>query len=628
VRVVCFVPFVSLLAFVSMYAAGVPSTGPPPFVEVAEAAGLRFVHDNGATGQYYLPEIMGSGAALFDYDGDGDLDAYLLQSGPLQRGGRPHTGSRLFRNDLGRDSPSALRFTDVTDAAGVALEKSYAMGAAVGDVDGDGDLDLYVTAFGSNTLFRNNGDGTFSDVTREAGVDDTRWSTSAAFVDHDRDGDLDLYVGNYVAFTVAGNKICNDPVGVRDYCAPAAWDPVPDRFFRNEGGGRFIEASDEVGITRAFGPALGVAVGDLDGDGWLDVYVANDAKPNQLWRNRGNGTFEDVALFSGTAVNAAGRPEGSMGIALADHDNDGDEDLFVTNLTGESHVLYVNDGTGGFEDLRTRAGVGAPTAPMTGFGTGWLDYDHDGLLDLFLANGAVNILERLRGQPQPFHQLNQLFHNEGGGQFREVTREAGPALALSEVSRGFAVGDVDNDGDLDVLVTNNAGPVRLLLNQTIASPAGPEGPTAQPKRAGDAPAAGPSVAGLESPAPQAGGVAAATGANGPVARPAAPGLQFRPSSHWLQIALRSASGNRRGAGARVGIVRKGQPTLWRRSRTDGSYLSASDDRVHVGLGASAQVDAIIVEWPDGTRERFTGAVDRIVTLARGSGQPARGESVR
>jgi hypothetical protein len=560
-----FVVLAALVAFASMHAAA-PSGNTPPFVEVAETVGLTFTHDNGAGGEYYLPEIMGSGAALFDYDGDGDLDAYLLQSGPMSPRGRPHTGSRLFRNDLG--AGGALRFTDVTDAAGVALTGSYAMGAAVGDVDGDDDPDLYVTAFGSNTLLRNNGNGTFSDVTREAGVDDPRWSTSAAFLDHDRDGDLDLYVGNYVAFTVAGNKICADPVGTRDYCAPAAWDPVPDRFFRNEGGGRFVDASDAVGITRAFGPALGVAVGDLDGDGWLDVYVANDARPNQLWRNKGGGTFEDVALFSGTAVNAAGRPEGSMGIALADHDNDGDEDLFVTNLIGESHVLYVNDGTGAFEDLRTRAGVGQPTAAMTGFGTGWLDYDHDGLLDLFLANGAVNVLERLRGQPQPFHQVNQLFHNEGGGRLREVTAEAGPALALSEVSRGVAVGDVDNDGDLDILVTNNAGPARLLLNQASRR------------------------------------------------------------THWLQIALRSPVGNRRAAGARVGVVRQGQPVLWRRSRTDGSYLSASDDRVHIGLGTSAEVNAIVVEWPDGTRERFPGAADRIVTLERGTGRPDEGAKAK
>ena len=440
---------------------------PPLFREVAEETGLRFVHDNGAGGQFALPEIMGSGAALFDYDNDGDLDAFLVQSGPLDGTSRPHAGSRLFRNDLRVENGRAvLQFSDVTETAGVGV-KTFGMGTAVGDIDSDGDLDLYVSGFGANTLFRNNGDGTFRDVTRDAGLVDARWSTSAAFVDYDRDGDLDLYVGHYVAFTMAGNKTCTDPVGVRDYCAPAAWPAVPDRLLRNDGGGRFTDVSEPAGITRAYGPALGVAVGDLDADGWPDIYVANDAQPNQLWRNRRDGTFEDIGLLSGTAVNAGGRPEGSMGIALGDPENDGDEDIFVSNLVGESHVLYTNDGAGNFEDARTRAELGRATARMTGFGTGWLDYDNDGSLDLFVANGAVNIVEALRGQPNPFRQRNQLFHNDGSGRFREVTSEAGPAFELLEVSRGAAFGDIDNDGDVDILVTNNNGPARLLLNERI-----------------------------------------------------------------------------------------------------------------------------------------------------------------
>ena len=556
----------SMLAAVVVAVAG--AEAPPLFVEAAGKAGIHFVHENGATGQLHLPEIMGAGGALFDYDGDEDLDVFLVQSGPLGPDGATGATSRLFRNDLPRDGKAGgLRFTDVTTTAGLTL-RGYGMGAATGDIDGDGDLDLYVTAFGSNALFRNNGDGTFTDITREAGADDPRWSTSAAFFDYDRDGDLDLYVGNYVAFTVASSKRCVDPVGTPDYCAPAAWDAVPDRLFRNDGAGRFEDVSEAAGITRAYGPALGVAVGDMDGDGWLDIYVANDAQPNQLWRNRRDGTFEDEGLLSGTSVNAAGRPEGSMGIALGDPDNDGDEDFFVSNLIGESHVLYVNDGTAAFDDRRTAAGLATPTSRMTGFGTGWLDYDHDGLLDLFLANGAVNIVEQLRGQPFPFHQRNQVFHNEGKGRFEERTEAAGPAFELSEVSRGAAFGDVDNDGDEDILVTNNNGPVRLLLNQT--------------EREGQPPG----------------------------------------ESHWVQFALRSPDGNRRAAGARVGVFRGGQPALWRRSRTDGSYLSASDDRVHVGLGASPEIDRVVVEWPDGTSETFEGIeANRITTLTKGGGRP-------
>jgi enediyne biosynthesis protein E4 len=560
---------------------------PPLFREVAEETGLRFVHDNGATGQFALPEIMGSGAALFDYDNDGDLDAFLVQSGPLDGTSRPHTGSRLFRNDLrvenGRNVP---RFSDVTEAAGVGL-KTFGMGAAVGDIDSDGDLDLYVTGFGSNTLYRNNGDGTFADVTREAGLVDARWSTSAAFLDFDRDSDLDLYVGNYVAFTMAGNKTCTDPVGVRDYCAPAAWPAVPDRLLRNDGQGRFTDVSEPAGITRAYGPALGVAVGDFDTDGWPDLYVANDAQPNQLWRNRRDGTFEDLGLLSGTAVNAGGRPEGSMGIAIDDPDNDGDEDIFVSNLVGETHVLYSNDGTGNFEDARTRAELGRATAAMTGFGTGWFDYDHDGWLDLFVANGAVNIVEALRGEPNPFRQRNQLFHNDGSGRFREVTTAAGPAFASLEVSRGAAFGDIDNDGDVDIVVTNNNGPARVLLNETI---------TVSPSPGNDrrTPDAGPAP-GITAP-------------------------QFGPR-HWLAIALRADTGNRFGIGARVGIVRNDRATLWRRAATDGSYLSASDSRVHAGLGSDAAVDAVIVQWPDGGGERFSSiGSDAQMTLRRGSGR--------
>lgn len=548
----------------------------PFFIEVAEQAGLRFVHDNGATGQYYMPEVMGSGVAVFDYDNDGDLDVFFVQSRALRAGSEPRdgrggqtpiTGHRLFRNDgLAGGVP---RFTDVTDAAGVGAD-TVGMGVAVGDVDNDGWLDLYVTAFGSNTLYRNRGDGTFADVTGEAGVDDPRWSTSAAFFDYDRDGDLDLFLVNYVAFTVAGNKRCTEHSGAQDYCPPRAYPPAPARLFRNDGSLHFTDATASSGVASAYGAGLGVAVGDLDGDRWLDVYVANDAMPNQLWINRRDGTFENRGLISGTALNASGRPEGSMGIALGDADNDGDEDLFVTNIVGETHAFYLNDGRANFDDARGRAGLAGPTAGMTGFGTNWLDYDHDGRLDLFLTSGAVNTLEGQRGQPMPYRQRSQLFHNEGRGTFRDVSAEAGPVFERLGIGRGAAFGDLDNDGDIDIVVTNNDGPAWLLLSQAIR-----------------------------------------------------PGAGTPPDRHWIEIALRAPAGNRFGFGARVGIERMGQPTLWRRARTDGSYLTANDARVHVGLGAQPSISRVVVEWPDGQAESFTGVTpDRITTLTRGTGVAA------
>jgi hypothetical protein len=547
-----------------------PAAQAPLFIESASAAGLNFTHVNGATGRYYMPEVMGAGVALFDYDADGDLDVFLVQGGalgtpigpPAARAATPAPASRLFRNDLtiGAAGKRTLRFTDVTARAGVGL-RAYGMGAAVGDYDNDGDLDLFVTSFGPETLYRNNGDGTFQDVTKAAGVSDPLWSTSAAFLDYDRDGDLDLFVANYLDFTPAGNKICHDAVGARDYCTPRAYRPAPDRLYRNEGQGRFTDLTDAAGIAKADGNGLGVAVGDYNGDHWLDLYVANDATANQLWINRRDGTFVDEGLISGSAVSAAGNPEGSMGIASGDFDLDGDEDLFVTNIIGEAFVLYVNDGHGAFDDARVRAGLARPTAPFTGFGTEWIDYDNDGWLDLFIANGAVNTLEQQRGQPRPYRMKNQLFRNTGRGQFEETSAAAGPAFALAEVGRGAAFGDIDNDGDIDIVSTNNDGPVRLLINQANAR------------------------------------------------------------HHWLQVRLQQASGQRFALGARVGIERAARPTIWRRVKTDGSYLSASDVRVHVGLGTAATIDAVVVEWPDGQRERWTAvAADRLVTFRRGTGE--------
>jgi hypothetical protein len=532
---------------------------PPLFTEISSASGLQFTHVNGAAGRYFMPELLGAGAALFDYDGDGDLDVYLLQGQPLGADNAPSTLThRLYRNDLVESG--RLRFVDVTEATNAGV-RAYGMGAAVGDYDSDGDLDLYLTAFGSNTLLRNERGKSFTDVTKEAGVDDPRWSASAAFVDYDRDGDLDLFVTNYLEFTLAANRQCFDATGARDYCGPREYRPVPDRLFRNEGNGRFSDASDAAGITRAYGNGLGVATGDYNGDGWPDIYVADDATPNQLWINQHDGTFVDEGPLSGAALSAAGNPEGSMGIASGDHDDDGDEDLFVTNVRGETFAFYVNDGHAAFDDARVRTGIAAITASFTGFGTDWFDYDHDGRLDLFVANGAVQAIEALRGEPAPYRMVNLLLHN-AGGRFEDVSAQGGDAFRLSEVSRAAAFGDIDNDGDIDIVVTNNNGPVRLLRNDAAANAA------------------------------------------------------------WLQIVLDQPAGNRLAIGARVAVERQGRPTLWRRVKTDGSYLAASDSRVHFGLGDYRGPSVVFVQWPDGPAERWpVGQVNRLLHLERGAGEP-------
>ena len=540
-------------------------TGGGAFHDVAAQSGLLFQHVNGASGRYHLPEIMGAGCALLDYDSDGDLDVLLLQGRALEPfGATPVAPSRpqLFRNDLSSGNTRRVRFSDVTARAGFAAG-DYAMGVAVGDYDNDGDPDLYVTNFGQNRLYRNNGDGTFRDVTRAAGdgLDDPRWSSSASFSDYDADGDLDLFVANYVNFTVAGAKVCHDPTGVRDYCGPLQFRPVPDRLFRNNGDGTFVDVSESSGITRADGAGLGVSAADFDGDGRTDFFVANDASANQLWLNRGNGTFEDGALAAGTAFNMDGQPEGSMGIAAGDADNDGDLDLFVTNITRETHAFYRNLGAGQFEDARLRAGIAAATVADTGFGTEFFDYDHDGLLDLFTANGAVTMIEALRGDPFPFRQKNRLLRNTASGRFLDVSATGGPAFQVAEVSRGAAFGDVDNDGDVDVLVTANGGAARLLLND-------------------------------------AGG-----------------------GRDWLQVRLQGVADTWEGAGARVGVRRHDGSVLWRRAHTDGSYLSASDPRVHFGLGANAQIREVIVEWLRGPRESWSNVrPNQIVSLKQGTGK--------
>ncbi len=563
------VTIVALLAAASCQRTPPPAESRTLFRDVAAETGLKFHHFTGATGEFYMPEIMGAGVALLDYDNDGDLDVYLIQGTMFDARRKPtearfpppsgeRLGNRLYRNEL---VPSGqLRFTDVTAEAGVG-HVGYGMGAATGDYDNDGDTDLYVTNFGPNVLYRNNGNGAFTDVTRQAGVGDERWSTSAAFVDYDRDGDLDLFVLNYIDFTLRGNKRCHAPTGEVDYCTPKAYRPVTARLYRNEGGGKFADVSVSSGITAAYGPGLGVTASDLNADGWIDLYVANDTAPNLLWLNQKNGTFREAGLESGAAYSEDGLAKAGMGVSAGDFDNDGDDDLVVVNLTAEGGTLFRNDGAASFEDASLQHGFRAATFPFTGFGIDWFDYDNDGRLDLFVANGAVTLLESLRGQPYPFHQKNQLLRNEGAGKrFADTTASAGPGLEQSEVSRGAAFGDIDNDGDIDIVVTNNNGPARLLLNES------------------------------------------------------------NPRRSWLLVKLQGVRANRLGLGARVGVFRDGQRPLWRRAHTDSSYLSASDPGVHFGLGDHRGPVTVEVRWPDGSAERWMGVdANRLATLQQGTG---------
>jgi hypothetical protein len=551
---------------------------PPPkpaseevFVDRAKAVGVDFVHVNGMSGALYMPEIMGAGVALFDYDNDGDLDLFFVQGGPLGPQTKPAGNHRLYRNDLrvGPDGKRTLHFTDVTAESGLRLG-DYGMGVAAGDYDNDGWTDLYVTALGSNQLWHNNGSDksghvTFTEVTLKAGADDPRWSVPAAFFDYDRDGWLDLYVGNYLKFSFETHKPCRTAAGAPDYCGPVPADAVPDRLLHNRGTPgniTFEDVTAKAGIAAADGPALGVSTADFNGDGWIDVYVANDETPNQLWINQRNGTFKNDALLAGAGVSGEGRPQASMGVDAGDYDGDGDEDLVMDNLTGEGIALYRNDGTGLFEDMSRASGLQTPSWKLTGFGAAWLDYDNDSRLDLLVVNGAVKKIEEQAraGEPLPLKQEKQLFHNLGNGAFEEVGKQAGAVFAIPEISRGAAVGDLDNDGDTDVVVSNNNGPARVLINQT--------------------------------------------GSRQP----------------WLGLRLLTGKAGRDALGARVELRRPGKPSLWRRARSDGSYASANDPRILFGLGDSPQIAGVVVHWPSGKVESFKDVpVGAYTTLREGSG---------
>jgi hypothetical protein len=552
------------------------SAGDDWFVDRAAEAGLHFTYFNGMSGEFYFPEMLPGGVALLDYDADGDLEVYFAQGTML--GGKtiaqalvppaahslPLRG-RLYRNDLNvaADGSRTLRFTDVTDASGIDA-RGYGMGAAVGDVDNDGCPDLYLTNLGPNQLFRNRCDGTFSDVSRQSGAADPAWSVSASFVDYDRDGWLDLYVGNYVQWDVAGDKPCTGLTGRRDYCTPKVYPPQTDRLYRNRGNGTFEDATARALVDGPFGPALGIVAADFDTDGWMDIYVANDGTENLLWMNQRNGTFRNTGLLAGAALSGDGRPEASMGVDAGDADNDGDEDLFMTHLPAEGNNLYVNTGAALFEDMSAPSGVGPQSLGYSGFGTAWVDYDNDSWLDALAVNGAI---EAIKGRPPdapfPYDERKLLFRNLRGGRFENVTSRAGAVFAASEVSRGAAFGDIDNDGDIDVVVNNIHAPARLLINN------------------------------------------------------------IGNRQHWIGLRLLGRAGRPGGEGrdmlgARVEIVRGDGLTLRRRVRTDGSYASANDPRVLAGLGESTMPPRVRVSWPDGKTEEWAEVpVDRWATLRQG-----------
>ena len=552
-------------------AAAIDETGRDAwFTERAAAAGLDFTHSNGMSGRYYFPEMIPAGAGLLDYDNDGDLDVYLVQGrllgdDPNRSDGSPpaaahRQGGRLFRNDLRveADGTRSVRFTDVTEGSEIEA-RGYGMGVATGDFTNDGCTDIYLTNLGPNQLFRNDCDGTFTDVSESSGAEGGGWSVSAAFVDYDRDGWLDLYVGNYVQYSIETDRPCTGLAGRRDYCTPEVYAPQADRLYRNRGDGRFTDETVTALPGASFGPALGVSTADFDGDGWIDVYVANDVHANLLWINQRDGTFRERGLVSGAALSGDGVEEASMGVDAGDFDNDGDFDLFMTHLPTEGNNLYENDGTGFFEDVSIRTGLGPASHGRTGFGTAWFDVDNDGWLDLLAVNGAIEAIDGRGDDPLPYDETDLLFRNLRNGRFEDVTARAGATFRRSEISRGAAFGDIDNDGDTDVVVSNNSGPARLLFNEV-----------------GD-------------------------------------------RSHWLGLRLLGSGTQRDMLGARVAVIRAGE-TRWRHVRTDGSYASAHDPRVLVGLGPSSESPRVRVTWSSGRVEEWRNlSVDRYTTLTEGQG---------
>lgn len=505
------------------------------FTDVTSIASIRFTHTNGAIGDYHLPETLGAGGAFLDYDNDGYLDLYLINSAGT---------SVLYRNN--RDGT----FTDVTNAAGLSNQGGYGHGVACGDYDNDGYADLYVTNFGANRLYRNNGDGTFTDVTTLTGTADTRWSSSATFFDYDSDSYLDLYVVNYVHYSLATpyppcleshafgtNAIESRDARVRGYCHPKNFEGAPDTLYRNNGDGTFTDVTQAANIRDPggifHGKGLGVVAADFDADGHPDLYVANDDTPNYLFYNKGDGTFAEIAILTGTAYSADGIAQAGMGVDAGDYNGDGYIDIFVTNFSYETNTLYRNNGDGTFTDVSYQAQLGEESFLYLGFGTGFFDADNNGTLDIFVANGHIfpNITQMT--DVLSYEQPNQIFWNRGDGTFAEI-----PFEKYAAVSRGTLFGDYDNDGDTDLLVTQLNNNVALLQNNT------------------------------------------------------------EPRHNWLRIKTVGTLSNRDGIGARITLT-FGTSTQIREVRRNASYLSSNDPRLLFGLGTNKTVDRLEIRWPSG-----------------------------
>ncbi len=528
---------------------------PYPFEEVpASRSGITWVHTAGKSAAKHLPETSGAGCAFLDYDNDGWMDIYLVNSGKADF----YTPPRPLCNALYRNNRDGT-FTDVTEKAGVG-GGGYGMGVAVGDYNGDGLPDLYVTQFGRNILYRNNGDGTFTDVTDKAGVAAAGWSSSAVWFDYDNDGKLDLFVCQFAEFDAALG--CGtDKDGVHHYCIPRIFKPRPSWLFHNNGDGTFTDVSKESGIAAHLGKAWGVVAADVNGDGWMDLFVSNDTVANFLFMNRGGGKFEEAGFAAGVAYSDDGRARSGMGVDAADFNDDGWIDLFVANIDEEIFSLYQNNRDGTFDDVAMPLGIGMSTRWMSGWGLKFFDYDNDGNLDLILANGFPDDLVDEISSKVTYREPLLLFHREGK-MFRDVSAQSGPVFAKNLAARGLAIGDFNNDGAVDVLISVNDG-APLLLKNTATS-----------------------------------------------------------GNHWLGLSLAGRKSNPDAIGARV-VYQAGD---LKRSRTKvggGSFLSSHDPRMVLGIGQRTKIDWLEVHWPQpgGTVERFTDLpVDRYISIVEGTGR--------